>query len=80
MRKALALSLCITHSRGMNTHADIIRRAGFPRVLDLTGSSIHTVRSWVARDSIPAKWWKPLSEAGITSLDELADAASREAA
>jgi len=39
--------------------------------------SIHTVRSWMQRDSIPPEHWLALADAGLTTLDELALAARR---
>jgi hypothetical protein len=62
----------------MRTHSQIISDAGGPmalkRRLCLT-ATIHTIRSWAARNSIPAEYWNAVSGAKIASLKELADAA-----
>lgn len=68
----------------MVTHAQIIDNA---RHGDVKGTqavhaalrgveSIHTVRSWRQRDSIPAHRWKDVSDAGFATLEELAAAAA----
>lgn len=63
----------------MRTHDKIIADAGGPmavkRALDIT-APIHTVRSWSARKSIPAEYWRSFSSRGLASLEELADAAA----
>lgn len=62
----------------MVTHADIVRRAG--KVEDTAHDrcvSVFTVRSWIARDSIPAEYWKSFVDGGHATLDELAEAAAR---
>jgi hypothetical protein len=41
------------------------------------GVSPKRVRFWRRRNSIPAEWWAALVEAGVTTLEELACAASR---
>nr|WP_303683040.1 hypothetical protein [Brevundimonas naejangsanensis] len=62
----------------MRTHSQIISDAGGPsqlkRLLNLL-ATIHTVRSWAARDSIPAAHWNAVVAAGLATLQELADAA-----
>lgn len=60
----------------MRTHADIIRNAGEDAVHALTRASIHTIRSWVQRDSIPAPHWVTLVTAGHATADELMAAAA----
>lgn len=61
----------------MITHSDIIRRASTPAVIKAIGVvSIHTVRSWVQRNSIPSEHWAALASAEIATLDELAAAAA----
>lgn len=60
----------------MRTHAEIIKDATAPAVQGRLGLSLHTVRSWAQRDSIPADQWKPLADAGFATLDELAEAAT----
>jgi hypothetical protein len=68
------------HNGRMRTHADIIRDAGPAPVADLTGVSIHTVRSWVQRDSIPSEYWSALVRAEHAKPDELIEAAAKKAA
>lgn len=41
--------------------------------------SLHTVRSWATRGSIPAEWWEPVADLGVASLEELAAAAAAKA-
>jgi hypothetical protein len=63
----------------MRTHADIINDAGGAAALhDKLGllGKIHTVRSWGQRDSIPADQWKAIADAGLATLEELAEAAA----
>lgn len=61
----------------MQSHSDIVRRAGSAEsVAQARGVSVHTVRSWIARNSIPAEHWLAFSAEGITTLDELAAAAA----
>ncbi len=58
MQKALALCWCIMHYRRMQTHPDIIRKAGTPDVVAAKlGVSVHTVRSWLQRERIPVDRW-----------------------
>lgn len=77
MQKALASRQCIMHRGAMRTHAQIIAKAGAPRIVEIVaGQSIHTVRSWRQRDSIPSEYWRALADAEIASLDELATAAA----
>lgn len=67
----------------MLTHADIIKRAGsVDQIADWRGVSIHTVRSWIARDKIPDEHWSAFAERKHATLKELADysAAKRQAA
>jgi hypothetical protein len=42
-------------------------------VAEATGASIHTVRSWVQRNSIPAEHWKLFADKGWATLEELAE-------
>lgn len=64
------------HNGGMRSHSEIIRKADAQAVADLTGASIHTVRSWGQRDSIPSEYWAALIGAGHCTADELIDAAA----
>lgn len=73
------------HCVGMRTHKLILKEAGGADAVHakLTSApSLHTVRSWLARNSIPAEWWSDLAALEIATLDELASAAAlrREAA
>jgi hypothetical protein len=61
----------------MRNHSDIVRAAGAERLALLRRVSIHTVRSWGARNRIPAEQWAALARAGHASLEELAHAAAR---
>jgi len=76
MQKALAFNLCILHRQGMRTHFDIIEPSRVDEIALSTGKSVHTVRSWRQRNSIPADVWAKLSEMGIATLEELALAAA----
>lgn len=60
----------------MRSHSEIIRSATAQTVSELTDTSIHTVRSWVQRDSIPSEYWAALIAAGHCAADELIDAAA----
>lgn len=61
----------------MRTHAEIVAGAGRPEDVALRrGVSVHTVRSWMQRDSIPAEHWAGFAGEGLASLEELALAAA----
>jgi hypothetical protein len=65
----------------MATHSDIVKRAGKPEEVALAnGVSVHTVRSWVQRDSIPAEQWAWFARSGHAQLEELAEYAAQKAA
>jgi len=64
------------HNGLMRNHNEVIRGAGAQNVADLTGASIHTVRSWAQRDSIPSEYWAQLIAAGHCTADELIGAAA----
>jgi hypothetical protein len=69
------------HNGRMRSHSDIIRDSDTQAVAELTKASVHTVRSWVQRNSIPSEYWSALIDAGHCTADELiAAAASRRAA
>jgi hypothetical protein len=55
----------------MRTHSEIIGAADCDRLAELRGVSVHTVRSWGQRNSIPAEHWPALVEAEVTTLPEL---------
>lgn len=57
----------------MRDHAEIVKEAGIDAVVEATGASIHTVRSWVQRGGIPAEHWKLFADKGWATLDELAE-------
>ena len=76
MQKALAFWKRIMHNGAMRNHADIVRDVGPAEVAALTGASIHTVRSWAQRKSIPAEYWTALVGRGWAELGELATAAA----
>lgn len=42
-------------------------------MVEATGASVHTVRSWIQRESIPAEHWKLFADNGWGSLEELAE-------
>ncbi len=42
-------------------------------MVDATGASTHTVRSWIQRDSIPAEHWKLFADNEWAKLEELAE-------
>lgn len=65
------------HNDDMRTHRDILRSAGHDQIVTLTGRPITTVRSWDQRDSIPSDLWLDISQAGHSTLEELAAGASR---
>jgi DNA-binding transcriptional regulator YiaG len=65
------------HYAGMRSHSDIAKGQDTARQMsELLGVSVHTVRSWAQRDSIPPEYWSPLANANIASLNELAAAAA----
>lgn len=56
----------------MRTHAQIVAAADCAKIADLRGVSIHTVRSWGQRNSIPAEHWPTFVEIGAADLQTLA--------
>ena len=57
----------------MRTHTDIVRAAGGAEPVAVARAvSIHTVKSWMARDKIPDEHWSAFADAGWASLEELA--------
>lgn len=64
----------------MRTHAEIIRDAGGWRALRERMRHPETdsrAKFWFFRDSIPAEYWKEVTDLGLTTADELALAAHR---
>jgi hypothetical protein len=57
----------------MREHGEIVRAAGVEAVVESTGASIHTVRSWIQRESIPAEHWKLFADHGWATLEEMAE-------
>ncbi len=65
----------------MASHSEILRREGVTSLhsrLTERGLKIAviTVQKWADRDSIPNPYWQHLAELGVTTLDELAEAAA----
>jgi hypothetical protein len=65
---------------GNRSHSEIMDAVGASNVASLLGVSVHTARSWIRRDSIPAEHWLMFSEHGHATLEELAKAAARKPA
>lgn len=63
----------------MRTHADIIRSRPANAVSTALSVSLHTVRSWAQRNSIPAEHWAGIRDLEMATLEELADAAATRA-
>lgn len=57
----------------MRDHPDIVKEAGIDAVAEATGASVHTVRSWIQRESIPAEHWKLFADREWATLEELAE-------
>lgn len=61
----------------MRSHAQIVKAAGAPEKLAETlGISIHTVRSWIQRDSLPPEHWVFFASGDEKVLIELAKRAA----
>jgi hypothetical protein len=65
--------------RGMRNHQQIIADASSDQLQAAVGLtvSVHTIRSWGARDSIPAPYWLGLTAQGLTTFEELAAGAAK---
>lgn len=63
----------------MRTHKQIIGEAGADRVREVVGQdvSVHTIRSWGSRSSIPAPYWHVMVGHELASLEELAAGAAK---
>tara|TARA_Y100001951_G_scaffold105173_2_gene120411 strand:- start:1575 stop:1793 length:219 start_codon:yes stop_codon:yes gene_type:complete len=62
------------HYGAMQTHADIVRKAGSPEdIAKARGCSEHTVRSWIQRESIPPEHWPWFVEQGIVTFEGLSE-------
>jgi hypothetical protein len=69
------------HNGAMRSHSEIVRKVGEADLVTLTGASVHTIRSWVQRDSIPPRFWELLVSKKHCTADELmAYAAAKKAA
>jgi hypothetical protein len=55
----------------MKTHSQIAAAVPARDIAELTGKSIHTVRSWAKRDSIPSRYWPHYVQAGAATVEEL---------
>lgn len=55
----------------MRTHSEIVAAADRDKLAELCGASIHTVRSWGQRNSIPAEHWSIFVQSGAATLEEL---------
>lgn len=61
----------------MRTHFQIIEAAGGYRALaEAIGQPPERARFWRRRKAIPPEQWKAVAEAGIATLEELAEAAA----
>jgi uncharacterized protein YjcR len=61
----------------MRSHSEIVRAAGnTDEVARERGVSVHTVRSWIQRNSIPAEHWAGFASVGAASLEEMASSAA----
>jgi hypothetical protein len=65
----------------MRNHSIIIKEAAAVETVALaTGAKPSAVRSWLYRDSIPAKAWGVFIRNGWATADELIDAAEKKRA
>ena len=64
----------------MKQHSDIIPLDRVDEIAAQTGKSIHTVRSWKQRNSIPADVWAEVVAMNLATLEELAHARAAKAA
>ena len=61
----------------MRSHAQIVRDAGSADELaEKRNVSVHTVRSWIQRDSIPPEHWAAFASEDQNILAELAEYAA----
>jgi hypothetical protein len=61
----------------MRSHSSIIRDAGRSKVAAALPAPIHTVNSWVQRDSIPVQHWQSFVQNNWSTLAELLDYAEK---
>lgn len=70
----LAPVFLLGYAESMRTHAEIVKAAGKAEdVAAERGVSIHTVRSWIQRDSIPPEFWASFAGGNALVLEELAE-------
>jgi uncharacterized protein YjcR len=55
----------------MKSHSEIVAAADAGSIARMQGVSIHTVRSWAQRNSIPAQHWPAFTSTGYASIEEL---------
>lgn len=67
------------HNGGMRSHAEIIRDNDEALIAETAKVSVHTVRSWAQRNSVPSGYWSALIAAGLATADELIAAAAKAA-
>ncbi len=61
----------------MRTHLQIIKdEGGYQAVADRLEQPRERVRFWERRGAFPPEQWKSVADAGIATLDELAEAAA----
>jgi Na+/H+ antiporter NhaC len=61
----------------MRTHKEIVKAAGTAEtVAESCQVSVHTVRSWMLRNSIAASHWAAFANNGWATFEELAGARS----
>lgn len=62
------------------THEDIIKKnGGVSRFAEMLSLPRPRVEAWRLNNSIPAKYWNKIVLLGLSSLQELAEATSKEA-
>lgn len=66
----------------MRNHRQIVTDVGasaLVRLLAARGVSVHqsTPQRWAERNSIPGEYWATLTDMGLATLEELAEAAGR---
>ncbi len=65
----------------MRSHAQIVKAAGpVETVAEQRGVSVHTVRSWIQRNSIPSDQWNAFAGDDVELLREIAVSAEQKIA
>lgn len=76
MQKALAFGKRKMHYCHMRTHTEILAAPeAIAKAQEITGCSVHTVRSWRQRNSVPSQYWGAFVDARLATVDELMAAA-----